>query len=213
MAFSSLGKLVGGLERRPQWRSHQQFQAILEHWPTVVGEMVAAQTHPIAICRQVLNVSTSSPVWAQNLGFQRHHILTKLSVHIPDHTLKDIRFSPAQWPNLRTSRQIPGNKGRSPKTYHLDQSEARQLWSYHPCQLPHQSSEDGPQDYKTWEPKAQEHDPHPVSDTPTQIFHNWAVQIQARSQHLPRCPSCSSPTPIGELERWGVCSLCAAKRW
>lgn len=209
MAFSSLGQLVGGLERRPQWRSHQQFQAILEHWPTVVGALVAAQTHPLTIRRQVLTVSTSSPVWAQNLSFQRHHILTKLLVHVPDHGIKDIRFSPAQWTHLSTSGQFgdPDRWSRSTalgaslKTYHLEQSDARQLWSYHPCKLPHRPS------------SLQAADSHHSAETPGQIFHDWAAQIQARSQHLPKCPSCASPAPTGELKRWGVCSLCAVKKW
>ncbi|MBF2015108.1 MAG: DUF721 domain-containing protein [Rivularia sp. T60_A2020_040] len=42
-------------------------------------------------------------------------------------------------------------------------------------------------------------------------FANWAQTIKTRSQFLPLCPKCKSPTPKGELERWGVCSICAAK--
>ncbi|MGK7887904.1 MAG: DUF721 domain-containing protein [Leptolyngbyaceae cyanobacterium] len=206
MALSSLGQLVGSLEQRPQWRSHQQFQAILEHWPTAVGELVAAQTHPLAIRRQVLDVATSSSVWAQNLAFQRHHILAKLSGYIPDHSLKDIRFSPAQWRQLRPTKpqgqqHYPDTPSETLKTYHLEQSEARQLWSYHPCKLSHHSRQS----------ESSHPVPHPLS--PTQTFQDWATQVQARSQHLPKCPSCGSPTPSGELKRWGVCSLCATKKW
>lgn len=42
-------------------------------------------------------------------------------------------------------------------------------------------------------------------------FERWSALIQRRSQHLPLCPNCKSPTPPGELERWTVCSLCAAR--
>jgi predicted nucleic acid-binding Zn ribbon protein len=42
-------------------------------------------------------------------------------------------------------------------------------------------------------------------------FRDWAKIIQARSHHLPLCPQCQSPTPPGELQRWGVCFICAAK--
>jgi len=42
-------------------------------------------------------------------------------------------------------------------------------------------------------------------------FANWAQTIKSRSQSLPLCPKCTSPTPKGELERWGICSICAAK--
>ncbi len=44
-------------------------------------------------------------------------------------------------------------------------------------------------------------------------FADWAVAIQARSHHLPLCPECESPTPPGELQRWGICCLCAAKKF
>ena len=43
-------------------------------------------------------------------------------------------------------------------------------------------------------------------------FQNWARTVQARSHGLPLCPLCDCPTPPGELQRWGVCSVCAAKQ-
>ncbi|MEO1374827.1 MAG: DciA family protein [Cyanobacteria bacterium J06635_10] len=46
---------------------------------------------------------------------------------------------------------------------------------------------------------------------PQTVFANWVSTVKMRSQYLPLCPSCQSPTPKGELERWGVCSICAAK--
>jgi predicted nucleic acid-binding Zn ribbon protein len=44
-------------------------------------------------------------------------------------------------------------------------------------------------------------------------FADWAKTVQARSHHLPLCPQCQCPTPPGELQRWQVCSLCAAKKF
>ncbi|MBW4559733.1 MAG: DUF721 domain-containing protein [Mojavia pulchra JT2-VF2] len=42
-------------------------------------------------------------------------------------------------------------------------------------------------------------------------FGRWAKAKQVRSHGLPLCPQCESPTPPGELQRWRVCSFCAAK--
>ncbi|GAX39914.1 hypothetical protein NIES4075_08760 [Tolypothrix sp. NIES-4075] len=42
-------------------------------------------------------------------------------------------------------------------------------------------------------------------------FENWKTAMQRRSHHLPICPQCQSPTPPGEIQRWGVCSICATK--
>ena len=47
--------------------------------------------------------------------------------------------------------------------------------------------------------------PIPVSET--------ASMMRSRSRQLPLCPECQCPTPTGELHRWQVCSICAAKRW
>ncbi len=44
------------------------------------------------------------------------------------------------------------------------------------------------------------------------VFEHWASSMQKRTQDLPLCPQCQCHTPPGELQRWGVCSPCAAKR-
>lgn len=41
-------------------------------------------------------------------------------------------------------------------------------------------------------------------------FLAWLDQRHWYSQHLPPCPQCQAPTPVGEIARWGVCALCAA---
>lgn len=233
VSFSSLESLVGNLERRPQWRSHQTFLQILESWPQVVGDVVAVQTRPLFIQRHVLSVSTSTSVWSQNLAFQRHYILQKLTDHVPNHQLKDIRFSPAKWLDIRkaskTAKAYTFKDGdamkRSLKRYNFEQSEARSLWSYHPSKLtpsprPSQGKQTQPQKQKTQakHPKGQTRSPASEPDlapstTPVQTFHDWAAKIQMRSQRLPKCPRCDSPTPIGELQRWSVCSLCVSQDW
>ncbi|KAF3889060.1 MULTISPECIES: DciA family protein [Nostocales] len=44
-------------------------------------------------------------------------------------------------------------------------------------------------------------------------FEHWAKKVQERSHGLPLCPACQCPTPLGELQRWQVCSICAAKQF
>lgn len=50
------------------------------------------------------------------------------------------------------------------------------------------------------------------NDDVQQVFTNWARKNQVRSQGLPLCPHCQSPTPPGEILRWGVCGLCSVKQ-
>ncbi|MEA5594241.1 DUF721 domain-containing protein [Rivularia sp. UHCC 0363] len=52
---------------------------------------------------------------------------------------------------------------------------------------------------------------HSLPKNPHTAFADWSQTIKRRSQSLPLCPNCESPTPGGELERWGVCSICAAR--
>jgi len=49
------------------------------------------------------------------------------------------------------------------------------------------------------------------SITPQQALQQWFDKLKVRSQHLPRCPRCQTPTPEGELERWGICGCCFAQ--
>lgn len=49
----------------------------------------------------------------------------------------------------------------------------------------------------------------PELKDPQAAFQHWADLVQERSQQLPLCPHCQCPTPIGELQRWGVCALCS----
>lgn len=186
MAFHSLNHVLGSLESQYKQQHQQQLQQVMGHWQTVVGAVVAAQTRPTSVQRGVLKVATSSAAWAQNLVFERQRILEKLNQVVPG-SLTDIRFSTAQWAEIPLAT-FPGEQ------------EQRDLWKLHPSRLP--GKEIGQVNSAPLPP-----------DTPLLAFRNWAMVVRSRTQHLPHCPQCHSPTPIGELERWQVCSLCVAKRW
>lgn len=186
MAFHSLNHVLGSLESQYKQQHQQQLQQVLGHWHAVVGAVVAAQTRPISVQRGVLKVATSSSAWAQNLVFERQRILEKLNQVVP-RSLTDIRFSTAQWAEIPLAT-FPGEQ------------EQRDLWRLHPSRL--QAKEISQLNPVGLPP-----------DNPLIAFQNWAMIVRSRTQHLPHCPQCHSPTPIGELERWQICSLCVSKRW
>jgi predicted nucleic acid-binding Zn ribbon protein len=181
MSFQSLQQVLGVLEKHDRWQKRQQFRQLVVCWTEVVGHAVSVQTRPLYIQRQVLQVATSNSAWAQNLAFERYRILEKLNARLP-YPITDIRFSTAQW---QSSEQ------RHPKS-----SESSILWQNHPSQI---STPPAP------------HSPTPPANDPQSAFQQWATQVRNRSRHLPPCPVCHSPTPPGELQRWSVCALCAAK--
>lgn len=186
MALETLQQLLGSLDDQASWQTRRQFQKVTARWPAIVGPAVAAQTRPVGIQRQVLHVATASSAWAQNLMFERSRILEKLNAQLSLH-LTDIRFSSAQWHDT--------------SIYGATNTESARVWSNHPSRVegalpttPSRSLQTAPTD-----PKA--------------AFEHWAKTVQGRSRHLPLCPTCQCPTPAGELSRWSVCSLCAAKQW
>jgi predicted nucleic acid-binding Zn ribbon protein len=148
--------------------------------------MVATHTRPVSIQRQILWVTTSSAVWAQELAFGRQQILEKLNARLPK-PLLDIRFSSAQWQQL--SKQNSSVRDRT----------SPQLGCEHPSWVGRES-------------RVSTGDRHRFRH-PQEAFGHWTEVMQRRSRHLPLCPQCHCHTPTGELERWGVCSICAAKQW
>lgn len=189
MSLQPLNRILSNLEKQESWRSRRQFRRILEIWPKAVGYAVARQTRPVGIQRQILQVATASSAWAQTLAFERRQILEKLNTQLPM-TLVDIRFSTAQW-------RSQANNCTSSRS-----NEQRRLWQEHPSWSSTKNS--------TPEP------PFPVSlkaQDPIEAFQQWANRVQTRALHQPVCPNCHCSCPPGELKRWSVCAICAAKRW
>lgn len=188
MAFTSLTQLVKTFDRHPARRQQQQFQRLLAAWAEIVGPAVAANARPVSIRRQRLVVATASPVWAQTLAFERHHILKKLRHRFPDFPCQDIQFSMAQ---QRWSK--PDLDGASSSE---TQIASAALWRQHPARV-----------------KGGRFPRQAVPQSAAEAFQAWETKVRSRSQNLPHCPRCRCATPPGELERWGVCSLCVAQDW
>jgi predicted nucleic acid-binding Zn ribbon protein len=186
MSFQSLPHLLNAVTHQENWRGRQQFQQLVACWFEVVGAVVAAQTRPVGIQRKVLQVATSSSVWAQNLAFERHRILDKLNTRL-ELGLTDIRFSSAQWQSDFYRNGVENS------------SETVILWREHPSRVSHSPSVLATS--------------LPIARDPQTAFRNWARTVRAQTQHLPLCPSCHCPTPEGELRRWAVCGLCAAQQF
>lgn len=183
MAFKSLNHVLGSLDDQEAWQERRQFRHLLDCWQDVVGAIVAVQAQPQSVHRRVLKVATSSSVWAHNLTFERQRILDKINPRLQI-ALTDIRFSTAQWQN-----HTPQAIVEPPST----------LWQEHPSHV-------------VWS----KFNPEPIGVTKGNAkgaFRQWAQVIQQRSRHLPLCARCQCPTPQGELERWTMCALCAAKTW
>lgn len=183
MSLKSLHQLFSSLDHQDAWQAQRRFQKLLACWFQVVGPVVAAHTRPLKIQRQVLQVATSSPAWAQNLVFERRRILEKLNAQL-EVQLTDIRFSSAHW-HSDSSGAIAS-----------DQTAA--TWQDHPSRI----------EGAMIQPPALGENRDPV-----EAFQQWSHRVRSQLQHLPLCPQCQCPTPPGEIKRWSVCALCATKQW
>lgn len=187
MPFQGLQSLLRQIERQYQSPLQRHWRSLVQVWPIVMGEKLAAQTRPTNIRAQILQVAVANPVLVQILMFERSRLLKNLAQQladrqielIPETTITDIRFSTAGW-HQPTSIDSPYNQFNS--------------WDQHPCNLP--SS-----------PPVIPRRAEPVAD-PTTVFQRWSDRVRDRDQALPDCPQCSAPALPSELARWGYCSLC-----
>ncbi|MEM6447298.1 MAG: DUF721 domain-containing protein [Cyanobacteria bacterium P01_D01_bin.123] len=111
----SLDRVLNQVRSQPNWKSLRYLETLQTLWPQVVGDVVAAQTFPVKLQRQVLSVAVSTPAWGQNLTYQRQLILKKLNTHL-DTPIRDIRFSPGAWQQAQQSQRdrLTGNNESAP---------------------------------------------------------------------------------------------------
>lgn len=66
---------------------------LVEAWPLVAGETVAAYTSDVAIRNQTLYVKLSIPALRSDLSLQRQELVRKLNQHVGAQVIADIRFN------------------------------------------------------------------------------------------------------------------------
>ncbi|EFA71470.1 RNA-binding protein [Cylindrospermopsis raciborskii S07] len=184
MSLKSVNEILGILQIESRCQEEPLLK-LLNFWPEVVGVKVARETRPLSIRRHVLWVATSSAAWSQNLTFGRYAILLKLNQRLNQlqiPAITDIRFSTAQW-NETAQNQTQETFSCQKHPSYLEQSTNIN----HTSQIA-----------------------QPVVSV-KMVFENWFRTKQVKDSHLPLCPQCHCPSPPGELERWSICSPCAAK--
>lgn len=187
MNFLSLDRLLNStLAGLPIGQKIKDYQQLLAAWSIAVGPTIALATRPGAIDRDILQVATASAALAQDLTFKRRQILAKLNPQLAT-PVRDIRFATRNWGDGQNNSGLPA------------ETEQQTLWQQHPSRL---------------NPIVEQISaPQTPSLDPQQAFQAWASRIKQQSQTWPLCPQCHCPTPPGELERWQVCGICAAKNW
>jgi predicted nucleic acid-binding Zn ribbon protein len=91
--FTRLGELLPSILSKLGLEQRFKEQQVLNLWPTVVGEELAARTKATRIDRGVLYVHVDHGAWMQELHFIEKELLRRLRAQAPGVVLKKIRFS------------------------------------------------------------------------------------------------------------------------
>lgn len=67
-------------------------QSAIDFWSEAVGESVAKNTEPLYVEHGTMTVKTETPVWRQELQFQKTQIIETLNKKFNKKIIKDIRF-------------------------------------------------------------------------------------------------------------------------
>ncbi len=111
----SINDLMKAVKTQPSWKDFRQLEFIQKLWAEVVGDVVAANTKPVRLHKNVLTVATSSPTWAQNLAFQRTLILKKLNPRL-DRQIDSLKFRPGTWHQWKALQERTQQAGKH-RTY------------------------------------------------------------------------------------------------
>lgn len=67
----------------------------LSLWQEIVDERIGKNTEAVKLNNHILFVSTSTPVWAQELSFLKTEMIKKFNARAGEEAIKDIRFKSA----------------------------------------------------------------------------------------------------------------------
>lgn len=90
--LQSVGEVIESVIARLGIKRRLKRAQIIEEWAKIVGDKIAKETRAERMRGSVLFVSTSSPVWAQELEFMKREILEKIREELGKGVVTDIRF-------------------------------------------------------------------------------------------------------------------------
>lgn len=104
--IDSFGSILSGLAKRLGLES-RLFELRLQHqWREIVGDPIAAHTHPDQIRFKKLYLIVRSSVWLQQLTFLKPALITKLNETAGTDLIADITFRVGEIP-LRDQQAVP----------------------------------------------------------------------------------------------------------
>jgi predicted nucleic acid-binding Zn ribbon protein len=91
--FAKIGELLPQILNKLGLDQRFKEQQVLDFWPAVVGEELAARTRATRVENGILYVHVDHGAWMQELHFIEKELLRKLRARSPGVKLNSIRFS------------------------------------------------------------------------------------------------------------------------
>lgn len=192
MFSNSLNRILKRIVKQPEWDQYRAYLQVNQCWQQVVNKKAGENTRPLGIERGVLQVATSSAVWAQEMTLQRYSLIKKLNKRL-EFNLKDIRFSPARWQKDQRRSLNQQNQSEFP----LQEINLQKIIA---------------EKQQAQEELAQERKELPTPDLQATMS-SWLNTVKKSAQDLSACPNCQTLTPPDELARWQMCRYCIAQKW
>lgn len=84
----ALNEILAGLGLK---RGIESAKALTD-WEQIVGEKIAAHAQAFSVKKDILFVTTSSPMWTQELSLMKRHLVKRINAHLKQDQIREIRF-------------------------------------------------------------------------------------------------------------------------
>jgi predicted nucleic acid-binding Zn ribbon protein len=109
-----LGAAVERLVDSKGWATEVNVRGLLARWPTLVGPVNAAHSHPEAFADTVLTVRTDSTAWATQLRLLAPQLVAMLNEALGDGTVTRVDVRGPDGPSWKKGR-LSVRDGRGPR--------------------------------------------------------------------------------------------------
>ncbi len=90
--FESVASILDNLIKKKNWEVPLSLERLKKEWEKIVGKNIAKHSFPTFIKNKKLYIEVDSPIWSNELIFQKENIITIINNYYKKEIIKDIFF-------------------------------------------------------------------------------------------------------------------------
>ena len=90
--------LIENVFKSRQKETALSLNVLKTHWSGIVGEELAAKTHPLRLEKKVLTIGAADACWVYELQFHKHTLLASVQAFLESDAVDDLRFKEGPLP-------------------------------------------------------------------------------------------------------------------